>query len=218
MKTQEAAKVLAAAGKRADVEALFSRHARTAATQYEQIRADDSTQEAKRWQLAVACTRRRREVDQELAEMASREVRVDRDDAANVFGVKGLEGNAASLTISRRDAADRAAAIQDREELRELLARATRSGDEVLARAVADRPHLEDAAERLWNAEQAKSNTLGVTMRLLDLMPAELSDMDFDSIQTLADSREPQEPEPTSSPPMVGMEAVGTHGALSWGA
>lgn len=144
-----------------------------------------------------------REVEAELVEMASRVVRVDRDDAERVFGTKGLDGDAASLAISRRDAGDRVAAAGGPSELRELLRRATRSGDEVLARAVAeravedqdagtmhafiaDRTQLDAASERLWNARRAGNDSMMLSMQLLNLVPEELQGMTFDSIEQLA--------------------------------
>jgi hypothetical protein len=53
------------------------------------------------------------------------------------FGVDGISGDAGSLAISMRDAADRVAQVENRDELVLLLHSATHSGDEVLARAVA---------------------------------------------------------------------------------
>ena len=53
------------------------------------------------------------------------------------FGVDGISGDAGSLAISLRDAADRVGQVETRDELVRLLDSATHSGDEVLARAVA---------------------------------------------------------------------------------
>jgi hypothetical protein len=53
------------------------------------------------------------------------------------FGTDGISGDAGSLAISMRDAADRVAQVENRDELVRLLDGATHSGDEVLARAVA---------------------------------------------------------------------------------
>lgn len=206
MNTQEAVKSLMGAGQATDVQELLEKKSDAADRNYRQIREDKMTSaEGQRWQLAVAYMRTRREVDKLLGEMASRVVRSDRDDAERVFGVKGLPGDAASLAISRRDAADRVANAADRVELRELLARATRSGDEVLAHAVAeravenqddttmtqflaDRPELDAAGERLWNMKRATNNndTWALTMHLHSLIPGELQGMSRDSIEVLA--------------------------------
>lgn len=212
MNTQEAIKALTAAGKTGEVTALLDREGASAARIYEEIRQDHTrTEEYKRWMMANAYTGRRQRVDKELSTMASRVVRVDRDDAERVFGVKGLPGDAASLAISRRDAADRVAGVTVASELRELLRRATRTGDEVLARAVAekaldnqdadtlnqfiaDRPEVDAAVERLWNANRASKDTFGMTMHLSGLRPHELSGMDSGAIESLART------EPTKQP------------------
>ncbi len=60
-------------------------------------------------------------------------------------GVSGLDSGAA--IVSRRDAGDRAAALQDEREALALLRRADRSGDEPLARAIAERALDEQWAE-----------------------------------------------------------------------
>lgn len=207
METQEAIKSLAAAGKGDEVKEYLEAEAKRANANFARIRGESMyTDEAKRWQLAVAYVQQRRRVDQELADKASRVIRTDRDDAERVFGVKGLAGDAASLVISRRDAADRVAAVKERSELRELLRRATRSGDEVLARAVAeravemqdattmnqflaDRPELDAAGERLWNAQRAEHDTMGYSIHLLGLKPHELSGMDRAAIEHLANNQ-----------------------------
>lgn len=208
MNTQEAIKALAAAGKGSEVKAYLTAEATKAAGRYDQIRNESMyTDEAKRWQLAVAYVQQRRRIDQELADKASKVIRTDRDDAERVFGVKGLNGDAASLVISRRDAADRVAAVEERTELRELLRRGTRSGDEVLARAVAeravemqdattmnqflaDRPELDAAGERLWNAQRSEHETFSYSMQLGAVRPHELSGMPAVSIEALASQPE----------------------------
>ncbi len=55
------------------------------------------------------------------------------------FGVQGISGDPASVSISYRDAQDRADSLNDPNDAAKLLARAERSGDEPLARAVAAR-------------------------------------------------------------------------------
>ena len=179
MNRQDAIKVLLRAGKRSDLIDAIARKAESAARGYAEIREDASrTDDYKRWALAVAASQANRALNDELEKMASRVVVHDRDDAGRVFGTVGISGDPASLVISRRDAGDRVAEISKTGELRDLLARATRSGDEVLARAVAeralemgdaktlekfaeDRPNLDAAVERLWKAERADDDTFG---------------------------------------------------------
>ena len=69
----------------------------------------------------------------------------DATDAANVFGVAGLPGDVASLSIARRDAADRIANVTDPAGRQNLLAQAVRNGDTTLARAIA-----QAAVESSW--------------------------------------------------------------------
>jgi len=212
--TQDAIKALMAAGQEGDVQQLLTKKSDDAAMGYRRIREDKMTSDAgQRWQLANAYTRARTDVDKQLNDMASKVTRTDRDDAERVFGVKGLPGDEASLVISRRDASDRVANAEDPKELRELLRRATRSGDEVLAHAVAeraveeqdvttmnqflaDRPALDAAGERLWNMQRASRDSMMLTMGLLDLMPAELQGMAHDDIEVLAQTQPAAEPKP----------------------
>lgn len=209
MDRSEAIKQLVRGGQQDAVVEAIDRHADRVGRAFEQIRADSSrTDDYKRWALAVASHQASRGLTDELVGMAGRAVLADRDDAARAFGTHGLTGDPASLVISRRDAGDRVAAITTGEELRELMARATRSGDEVLARAAAeralemgdtktlnkfieDRPQLEAAVERLWKAEQASSDMWAINVRLLGLRPVELHSMGFDSIESLARDGEP---------------------------
>jgi hypothetical protein len=126
-----------------------------------------------------------------LTTAADRAAVQDRDDAARVYGIKGLPGDVASLTISRRDAGDRVAAITDSPALRALLDTAVRNGDDVLAHAIAERavglgdsdlagafqaayPQLSDAVERLWDCQHRRVSTLDVTTawRVAALKPA----------------------------------------------
>lgn len=206
MDLQEGMKALHAAGRSGEVVELLDAETKKAGEAYRVLREDGTrTDDYKRWTLAVQYMRHRRSVEEQIAQKASTAVRSDRGDAEAVFGVRGLPGDAASLVISRRDAADRVAKVEERTDLRELLARATRSGDEVLARAVAeravemqdantmnqfiaDRPDLEAASERLWNAQRAGDASMVMTMRLAGLRPAELSGMDRGSIEYLVDN------------------------------
>jgi hypothetical protein len=120
----------------------------------------------------------------------------DQDDAARVFGFKGLPGDVAVLTITLRDAADRVAQENDSVQLQRLLATAVRNGDETFAHAVAEKaitngdadtanafsaayPHLSDAVERLWTAEHRKMSTLDVKVgwHIAALKPAFISNL-----------------------------------------
>ncbi|MGY1845524.1 hypothetical protein [Modestobacter sp. SYSU DS0875] len=208
MDTNEAINALVTAGQGSEVGALLKEEGEAAHRAYRSISDDHTrTDEFKRQELARHYLSRRKTLESKLTDMASKAIGSDRDDAERVFGVKGLAGDAASLAISRRDAADRVAAVQDRDELRDLLRRATRSGDEVLAHAVAeravemqdpetmtqfvaDRPTLGSAAERLWNAKQAENRSLNqrfqMTMLLGSLRPSELGGMYIGDIEMLA--------------------------------
>lgn len=217
MERQDAIKKLLKAGKREQVVETIDRHVTQAARAYQEIRNDPTRNEDyKRWSLAVSANRVNRSLTEELVREAGRVVVTDRDDVDRVFGTHGLAGDSASLVISRRDAGDRVAGITSPDELRALLARATRTGDEVLARASAerameirdtktlhqfleDRPHLDDAVQRLWNSEQASDNTMGIAFQLSGLRPSELGDLSFGSIENLADSGEPTQAPSTAS-------------------
>ena len=61
------------------------------------------------------------------------------DDAARVFGTKGLAGDPATLTVSMRDARERIDAENDSIELQRILDDAALGGDDVFARAIAQK-------------------------------------------------------------------------------
>ena len=206
MTNESPIKTLAAAGKSEEARELVGAYSERAQRASAAIRAEsgDLTDDAKRRHLAAAATRARRDLNAEIEKLAARVGRTDRGDAQAVFGVDGLPGDAASLAISRRDAADRVATL-DPGERRDLLHRATRSGDEVLARAIAERaleelddktlhqfcahrPHLDSAVERLWNTQRAsgRGDSMSIAMEMIGLQPAELLGMSFDSIEQLA--------------------------------
>lgn len=206
MTNESPIKMLAAAGKSEEARELVGAYSERAQRAFAAIRAEsgDLTDEAKRRLLAAAATRARRDLNAEIEKLAARVGRTDRGDAQAVFGVDGLPGDAASLVISRRDAADRVASLEPGE-LRDLLRRATRSGDEVLARAIAERaleelddktlhqfcahrPHLDSAVERLWNTQRASEggDSMSLAMEMIGLQPAELLGMSFDAIEQLA--------------------------------
>jgi hypothetical protein len=120
----------------------------------------------------------------------------DVDDASNVFGIAGLPGDVASLSIARRDANDRVADITEPTQRQALLAQAVRNGDVTLARALvqsavdfndvdtvnafsAAYPALSDAVERLWTAQHRRSNgiDLAAGFRLAALKPPAIHSM-----------------------------------------
>lgn len=210
MNRQEAIKALARAGQGDEVLSMIDEAAARASRRFDEIRRDGTrTKDYVRWALAVAYAQARRGLEEKLVAAAQAAVRADRDDAERVFGVRGLTGDPASLVISMRDAGDRAASIDNAGELSDLLARATRSGDEVLARAIAgralaigsatvlnqfaeDRPQLDAAVERLWKAERAtEDGGLSYTVRMMGLRPSELSEMSPGGIEALARQAEP---------------------------
>ena len=62
-----------------------------------------------------------------LTSVANAAGKQDADDAANVFGIAGLPGDVASLSIARRDAGDRIDDITDPSQRQALLAQAVRT-------------------------------------------------------------------------------------------
>lgn len=206
MDRQSAIKELTRGGRKADLKSILATHAEKAQAAYAAIRADERlTDDFKRRSIAERQVQVHRAVDAELEAEARKVIRVDRDDAAQVFGIAGLPGDAATLIASRRDAGDRVADITDTAELRNLLRRANRSGDEVMARAIAeraveiqavdvvngfiaDRPKLDAAVNRLWNSEQAESGQgwLEITILLSELRAKELHSMDGDQVEQVA--------------------------------
>lgn len=213
MNRQEAVKVLVTAGRSAEAEEVINRHIADAKHRYAEARADGSrTDEYKKWLIAVEYEAADDGITEELVKLARTAKVEDRGDAQAVFGVTDLAGDPASKAISRRDAGDRVSGIDSPGELQELLARATRSGDEILARAVAeralemrdaktlekfaeDRPSLEPAVVRLWDLQrredQAATSGMKVAIMMSELKPPELAGMAHGSIRALAGGREP---------------------------
>lgn len=186
---------LRAVGRGADAAASITDAATAAADAYNQIRADN-TRSASYVTTAVVreYVQRAGTLARQLGTLADRAEQQDGADARRVFGIDGLPGDVASLSISRRDAGDRVADELDAAKLGQLLATATRNGDEVLARAVAeravqigaadvldqftqDRPALADAVQRLWTAATPRINTndMVTLFTLATLRPGEVS-------------------------------------------
>jgi len=178
------------AGRKAEIADLYGATAKRALAAYAAIREDEGrTPEWKAEQLDRTYNSFRAEVITKVVEKARSADADDQRDAAQVFGVRGLPGDAASLAISARDAADRVAQTSSVDDLRDLLERATRVGDEVLARAVAQRAvdivapsvlndfaatreHLRPAAERLWSrARRGDEGSMDLSLRLLGIKP-----------------------------------------------
>lgn len=187
---------LTAAGRRDDILRVLDAAAKAAQADYRAIREDPDLSDAGRRKLLAQRTIAYRDaVDQDLAKIARETAAADQRDAGRVFGTAGLPGDPASLSISRRDAQTRVAAVKDGAELARLLTSATRSGDEVLARAIVQRavdgqyvsivnqymaahPQTADSVERLWTRAQRAAHTdrggdFGVTLKLSAVMPAE---------------------------------------------
>ncbi|GAB3349946.1 hypothetical protein [Modestobacter lapidis] len=125
---------------------------------------------------------------------------------SKVFGLVGVAGDPASLAISRRDAGDRAAQLKSESEALALLARAERSGDEPLARAIVERateagwvnvanafldvrPHLNDEVNELWQqAANSVQDDFRMAMTLGGLKPRELGSLSDEQIDKVADT------------------------------
>jgi len=181
------------AGRKSEIIELYESYAKSTHARYNAIRNEPGyTDEWKATELDRTYQTFKSSITAELVEKARLADADDRGDAARVFGVAGLPGDTASLTISARDAADRAAQTDTTDDLRALLERADRSGDEVLARAVAQRAvevgsadivndftstreHLRDPVERLWDRARRSddsSATFEVAMHALAVRPS----------------------------------------------
>lgn len=186
---QQQMQALTRAGRRGEVHEKLEGLCRQAGASYASIRNDpDHSDSWKAEALRAAHRSVTAELDEWLERNVSSALRSERADYAAVFGVDGLPGDVASLAISRRDAADRVAAAGNRSDLVELLKRATYSGDEVLARAVAerafreqdvailndyleDRHNVHEPAKRLWSGSQRQGDTMEFAGLLLGLRP-----------------------------------------------
>ena len=138
----------------------------------DRIRRDDSRTEAwKRQEIARTYRRMCQARDRLIEAQDDAQRKHQRELEGALFGAPATSGDPASWAISRRDAGDRVAQIKTPTQAAELLARAERTNDEPLARAVAERayqmdwadvanafldsrPHLEDRFTELWS--QAK--------------------------------------------------------------
>src|SRR5688572_23037885 len=122
MDASEAMSVLQRAGRGAEAREVVDQLAKSAHAAYEQINSDDTrTADYKREALTRHYAGVRDEAARTLSRLAESAQAAERRDAARVFGTDGLAGDAASLMISRRDAADRVASATNSSQLRELL-------------------------------------------------------------------------------------------------
>lgn len=168
METTEAIGAALATGQTAEVRTVLESAATAAQDNYQAINADrDHSREWKAQQLAAVQEKHAQAVNDQLGRIVTADASANRSDMDAVFGLKGIAGDPASLTASRRDAGDRVAAVDNTRDLSAMLRRAETSGDEVLARAcvqraveihdsatvnafIASHPNLEAATERLW--------------------------------------------------------------------
>lgn len=213
--TRDALKALTVAGRGPEVTDYLTKTADDLSRRYAATTANKDLNELGRnRQLARTYRDARAQVEAELARRSNTAILRDRSDASSVLGVQGLSGDPQMLQMSMRQANDKVAEINDARELSELLRRATRQGDEVMARAVAaralelrvdgplhqfieDRPELDGAVERLWRGQEAEHDTMHFSTLLYALKPPELSGTPSWEIDRLADMPDaPDEPEP----------------------
>jgi hypothetical protein len=166
--------------------------------------ARDRTEQWKRQRIAVEYVRHRDALRQLKEAEKQTEARRQRTLSERLFGISSLAGDTGSLTISRRDAGERAAQLNSEQAALELLRRAERSGDEPLARAIVERAvdmrwvdvanaflqhreHLDEPLNELWQISQPS-----IAEELTDWMhnyvdkPPELAGMSDYEIDRLA--------------------------------
>jgi hypothetical protein len=142
----------------------------------EQIRnAKGYSAEGKRVLIARAYQRRMQEMA-ELRSAANTALSKERDTLVrDLFGLDRFvnltdpTGSRASLAVSYRDAQDRVARLEREDEALELLARADRSGDEILARAVVERSVEQQWLGVLNTYADARPGTEPKLQRLIDM-------------------------------------------------
>jgi hypothetical protein len=177
----------------------------------ERIRGNKAaSREGKRADLARTYLNARQRMEDIFAAEAAQHARQRRQLEARLFGSGDLVGDAASMTISRRDAGDRVARITKTGEALDLLHRALSSGDEVLARAVAQwayqnrnvdvanayleaRPQHDAAFNELWVLPSGERNPIEEARRHISFpiqKPGELDDVADMHLQSVADGRE----------------------------
>ena len=200
---QDALATLQRLGRSADADELLTE---AASTSYDAIAADTTrNDEWKLQQYARRYSGTMATLAIKLAAAANIASTKYQDDAARVFGTKGLAGDPATLTVSMRDARERIDAENDSIKLQRILDDAALGGDDVFARAIAQKavtnrdadtvtafqaayPELAPAVERLWTAAHRKTATADVvaSMRLSALKPAILRPLQNYEIQQAA--------------------------------
>lgn len=171
-----------------------------------------ASREGKRQSLARTYLNARQRMDAIFTEQAAGRAQLRRDLESKLFGTRDLPGDVASMTISRRDAGDRVARLERSEDAMALLRRALASGDEVLARAVAQwgherrdvtvvnayldvRPQHDAAFNELWKLPASDDDPIQAASRYMHYpidKPSELDDVAEMHLQAVADGRELQ--------------------------
>ena len=175
-----------------------------AAGTLDRIRRDTSRTEAWKQQEIARTYRRMCQTRDRLIETRDDAQRQhQRELEGALFGASATSGDPASWAISRRDAGDRVAQIKTPTQAAELLARAERSNDEPLARAVAERahemdwadvanafldgrPHLEDRFTELWSQAKPSLQRQFHDAMVFQTKPEELHGMSDYQIDRLA--------------------------------
>jgi hypothetical protein len=174
---------------------------------YDNIRQEPGrTPEWRRQQLARLYREARTESNVAMETHKAAQAQRKRSFESKVYGLGGIAGDPASLAISRRDAGDRAANLKNDAEAQTLLERAERSGDEPLARAIAEqaissgwlnttnafldrRPHLDEAVNELWSVTaRSLQDDIREAMTLGSLKPSELVSMTDQDVDRTADA------------------------------
>lgn len=163
------------------------------------VRGDQSlTEDWKRRQIAGHYLEAKKATDEVLEADQAAQIQRRRSLEQRLFGPgvsAGPMGDLGAALVSRRDAGDRAVVLRSEQEALDLLRRAERSGDEPLARAIAERalderwadagnafvasrPNLSAAYEALWNQHQpSTAQILGEGFATFVTPPMELDGM-----------------------------------------
>jgi hypothetical protein len=201
-------------GKNDDAQGLVDAAAADTAAAYDNITNDPARSDSwKIQQSAIKYLSTMSSLATRLTAAANIASTQDADDQARVFGIKGLDGDPASLQIAHRDAIGRvndmdAVNPYDTASRRALLANATRFGDTTLAHVLVESavrngdadtvndfqaayPQLAAATERLWDTARRGITTVGLTvaMQTYALKPAILGSLQDFEIDAAAAGR-----------------------------
>jgi hypothetical protein len=202
-------------GKNDDAQGLIDAAAADTAAAYDNITNDPARSDSwKIQQSAIKYLSTMSSLATRLTAAANIASTQDADDQARVFGIKGLDGDPASLQIAHRDAIGRVNDLDADNPYdtangrRALLANATRFGDTTLAHALVESavrwgdadtvndfqaayPQLAAATERLWDAARRGITTVGlaVAMQTYALKPAILGSLQDFEIDAAAAGR-----------------------------